>query len=325
MDSLSFFSAISGSLAVLVAVTFLYAAWGKLKSPGSVEAGMESLGVPAFLRHRVFSGGLPWLEIVIAFGLLLAPAPWFALFAAGALVLSAAFLVTVWVAAAKDEPASCNCFGAKKTPVSWWTVVRNGVLTVMSGTAFVAGLGSAGVVWREDVVPAIIGFLVLGLAGLGGVAVAPELMGGEERPEAVKRSSELGLRDTKLQVVNLPVIAWETPIVLVFSKNGCPACVVAADAVRAWSQRTAGLAVARLVLNESPENAQAAYPDLADQVLLDSGKMAARLMKVSSFPTAFLIGRDGAIATGAIEGSQEISDFLDALGDSLIDASAATQ
>ncbi|MEE2523988.1 MauE/DoxX family redox-associated membrane protein [Pseudarthrobacter sp. J75] len=325
MDSLSFFSAISGSLAVLVAVTFLYAAWGKLRSPGSVEAGMESLGVSTFLRHRLFSGGLPWLEIVIALGLLLAPAPWFAVCAAGALILSTAFLVTVWLAAAKDEPASCNCFGTKKTPVSWWTVVRNGVLTVVSGLAFAAAMGSPGVLWREDLVPAIIGFLGLALAALGGVAVAPELMGGEQRPEAVKRSSELGLRNSQLQVVNLPSIARETPIVLVFTKSGCPACDLAADAVREWSRRTAGLATARLVLNESPENAQESYPDLADQVLLDSGKMAARLMSVTRFPTAFLIGRDGSIATGAIEGSPEISDFLDVLGDSLFDASAAAQ
>lgn len=322
VDSLLFLSAISGSLTACVAVTFLFAAGGKLKSPGSVAAGMESMGVPAFLRHRLFSDGLPWLEIVIAFGLLTAPGLWFLPFAAAALLLSGAFLAIVWIAAAREEPAQCNCFGAKKTTISWWTVVRNAVLTVMAAAALAGG--GPGFLWREDLFPAVAGFLVLAVAALGGVAVAPEITGGEESVPAVKRASELGLRDLQLQTVNLQDTARDAPVVLLFTRKGCPSCTIAGDALKAWQARTAGLASARLVLNETPESALELHPDFGGHLLLDSGKMAARLMNIGKFPSAFLIGRDGELATGAIEGAKEIAQFLDVLGDALTAAPATS-
>lgn len=322
VDSLLFLSAISGSLTACIAVTFFYAAWGKLKSPGSVAAGMESMGVPTVLRNGLIANGLPWLEIVIALGLLAAPGLWFLPFAAAALLLSAAFLATVWVAAAKDEPAQCNCFGAKKTTISWWTVVRNAVLTVMAAWALAGG--GPGFLWREDLLPAVVGFLVLALVALGGVAVAPEVTGGEEGVPAVKRASELGLRDLQLQTVNLQTVARESPVVLLFTRKGCPSCMIAGDALKAWQTRTAGLATARLVLDETPQSALDLHPDFADQLLLDSGKMAARLMNISKFPSAFLIGRDGELATGAIEGPKDIAAFLDVLADALTAAPVGT-
>ncbi|UKA50052.1 hypothetical protein LFT48_00440 [Arthrobacter sp. FW305-123] len=318
MDSLMFLSALSGSLAACVAVTFLLAAWGKLMSPGSVAAGMESMGVPSFLRHRLIARGLPWIEIAIAVGLLTAPGIWFLLFAAAALLLSAAFLAIVWLAAIEKEPAQCNCFGTKKTTISRWTVIRNAVLTIAAGAAL-AGSGP-GFLWRADLPAVVVGFLAVALAVLGGVAVAPEVTGVDGGLPAVKRSSELGLRDVRLQTVNLQSIARESPVVLLFTRKGCPSCMIAGDALRAWQARTAGLATARLVLDESPQSALELHPDLADHLLLDSGKMAARLMNISKFPSAFLIGRDGEFATPAIEGPKDIAEFLDVLGDTLVAA-----
>lgn len=317
--SLSF---LSGSLTICLAATFLIAAGAKLKNPGSVAAGMESMAVPSFLRHRLITGGLPWLEMIIAVGLLIAPGLWFVTFSAAALLLSAAFLATVWRAAAREEPAECNCFGSKKTRISWWTVIRNAVLTIAAAVAL-AGSGP-GLLWREDVPAVLVGFVGLALAALGGVAVAPEVTGGEDGIPAVKRSAELGLRDIKLQTVNLQTIARESPVVLLFTKKGCPSCMIASDALNAWHGRVAGLATPRLVLDESPQSALVLHPDMADYLLLDSGKMAARLMNINKFPTAFLIGRDGKFATPAIEGVKDINEFLDVLGDALLAAPATT-
>lgn len=310
------FSSLFGSLAGCVAVMFLGAAWAKLRSPGAIAAGMESLAVPSFLRRPLIAQGLPWLEMLIAMGLLAAPGKWYLPFSAAALMLSGAFLAAVWRAAVRDQPAECNCFGAKKTTISWWTVVRNAVLTLVAAGALVGG--GPGILWRHDLSTVVVGFLVLALAVLAGVAMAPEIAGGEKGVAAVKRAAELGLRDIRLQTVNLQTIARDCPVVLLFTKKGCPSCMIAGDALNAWRSRAAGLATARLVLDESPHSALEMHPDMADYLLLDSGRMAARLMNISKFPSAFLIGRDGDFATPAIEGAKDIAEFLDVLGDTLV-------
>lgn len=276
---------------------------------------MESLGVPTFLRKPLFTRGLPWLEIVVALGLLLCPAPLFRLFAVGSLLLSVVFLITIWIAVTKDEPAQCNCFGSKKTTVSIWTFIRNSVLVLMS-IVFVISSNS-GFFWSEHLFPAILGLAALVISTLGGIAVSPEFTHGQKDSNTIKSSSDLGLRNLQLQTIDLRAKAAEKPIVLLFTKKGCPSCMIAADSLKSWSTKTAGLAVAYIVLDGTPEEAMKFHSDFSDNLLLDSGLMAARLMNFTRFPAAFLIGRDGLFATNGIEGPQAIDEFLDVLNESL--------
>ncbi len=321
MDSNLLLSTISGSFAACIALTFLYAAYGKLRSPDSVAAGLASLKVPFFLRQRVFAAGLPYLEIAIALGLLVSPAHWYFPFACAAFALTAGFLIVVWAAAAREEPAQCNCFGKDETTVGWWTVTRNAVLLVISGTVLLFAPATPGLLWRDDQVPVLLCTLALAGAALGAFSVASEPQSEEEAKggpaaEPIRRSSDLGLRDMNLKLVNLPAVAGETPIVLIFTQRGCHPCQIVFGAVKKWANQTPAL-TARLVVNDTPSGAVEEYPYFADHLLLDSGKMASRLMGVSGYPTAFLVGRDGTFATDAIEGSDAIIEFLSVLTTSL--------
>ena len=88
-------------------------------------------------QPRLVAGAWVALEGLTALGLAL---PWTVRYAA---VLAAAELgcLTVGVAllVAQHRGFACNCFGARQSQLSWWTVLRNGALTA-AALLLVAGL-----------------------------------------------------------------------------------------------------------------------------------------------------------------------------------------
>jgi uncharacterized membrane protein YphA (DoxX/SURF4 family) len=134
---------ISYALALGLAAVFAVAGVGKLRHPARTARAFRSLHVPV-----VLAGVVPRLEVLLAAGIVVAPAT-----ALAAVVLLGGFSI---VLARADDGVSCACFGsASTTPVSWVQQVRNGAL---AGVALVASTST-------PTVPALAAVLVA--AGIG--------------------------------------------------------------------------------------------------------------------------------------------------------------
>lgn len=159
-----------GMRLLLVAI-FLIAGVAKLANPRETMQTLRDFGAPR--RLRWFGVFLPSLEMTVAVGLLFARTAWFA--AAGAFALLVMFIAGIGVNLARGRQPACNCFGQLHSrPISWRTLLRNGVLAagaswlVASGPpqasadlwAFLVGLDSRGQ-RVATVVAAVIGFTIL--------------------------------------------------------------------------------------------------------------------------------------------------------------------
>ena len=123
----------SAVLAAVVGAVLLYAGVSKFGDRRSFVAGAGALGVPV-----VVAGIVPWLEVTIGGALILGVAEPVARF--GTLVLLAVFTGLVAVNLLRGNRPACACFGARATtPISWWTVTRNGLLIALIVAALLVG------------------------------------------------------------------------------------------------------------------------------------------------------------------------------------------
>lgn len=123
----------SAVLAAVVGAVLLYAGVSKFGDRRSFVAGAGALGVPV-----VVAGIVPWLEVTIGGALILGVAEPVARF--GTLVLLAVFTGLVAVNLLRGNRPACACFGARATtPISWWTVARNGLLIALIVAALLVG------------------------------------------------------------------------------------------------------------------------------------------------------------------------------------------
>ncbi len=80
---------------------------------------------------------VPWVEVVLGAALILDVIDVVARFGALALLLS--FTVVIVSNLLRGNRPACACFGARATtPISWWTVARNGVLIALIVAALLA-------------------------------------------------------------------------------------------------------------------------------------------------------------------------------------------
>ena len=156
---------------LLLAAIFLIAGVAKLANRRESIQVLRDFGVPR--RLQPLGVLLPPLEIVVAVGLLFARTAWYA--AWGTLALLGLFIAGIGVNLARGRQPACNCFGQLHSrPISWRTLVRNGVLAagaiylIASGPpppaadlwVFLGNLDSRG---RRvaTVVAAVLGFAIL--------------------------------------------------------------------------------------------------------------------------------------------------------------------
>lgn len=119
---------ISAVLQQIVGLVFLVAGVGKARSRYQLPAVMMSLGVRSPTLIRLGSLGIPTLEIVAGLALVLGVQVDLALgIVIGMLALFTGVLTVNLVSGKKFD---CHCFGDfGGGPTTWWSVVRNVVLT----------------------------------------------------------------------------------------------------------------------------------------------------------------------------------------------------
>ncbi len=122
-------SDIGTAAAVLLALVLSWAGITKLRSPARTEGSFTAMGLPA---PRALAVGVPCAELVLAIGLVVAPAP----AALGAVVLLSAFTGVLGVLLRRPEPVACGCFGsAAAAPVGAADLVRNAGLLAAASAA----------------------------------------------------------------------------------------------------------------------------------------------------------------------------------------------
>lgn len=131
-------SDLAQAAALVLAAVFAWAGVAKATARPATVSSFRGLGLPAPASLAVV---VPAVELVLAAGLVVAPAP--ASFAALAVLL--AFSAVIGRAVARGSTVGCACFGggAEDRPVSVLELVRNGALGAVGIVASGAGAGSA--------------------------------------------------------------------------------------------------------------------------------------------------------------------------------------
>ncbi len=270
---------------VLLAAVLGTAAVAKLVDLAGSRRALAGFGVPGALV-RPLAVLLPLLEVVIAAALL--PASTWRWGAVASCVLLVGFNAAIVANLVRGRAPECHCFGRlHSAPVSWWTVVRNGLLALVA----------AGLAWGSAPAGLLVAIVVAALA----VTVL------ERRRAAVSRAGlavGAAAPDLRLPALDGTVVSLETvreggrPALLVFSDPRCGPCSALAPRLAGWQRELVGeLSVWIVARGDLEENrVKAAEHGLAN-VLLDADERVAAAYRAQGTPSAVLVGADGRIAS----------------------------
>lgn len=319
-----------------LAAVFAVAGIAKLRDSRGSRKSLGDFGVPAALTP-VFAVLLPLGELACAIALL--RGHWAVKGAVGAIALLTVFSVAITASLARGRAPDCHCFGQlSRSPVSWWTLVRNLALLVLAG--FVArranDISSA---WPtlsggsfETAVIAAIGVLVVVLA-LTWLFLFQLLQQNGRlmlRLEAVEKklSIDPNVEPVQFLPVGDPAPAFELkaldggtisletlrdpskPILLVFTEPGCGACEALQPELALWQrehlEHVTIVPVSRgdLELNRT----KSAVHGLRN-VLLQADREVAQAYRVTASPSAVLVV-EGKIASSIAAGSDAVRALI---------------
>ncbi|WFR84713.1 MauE/DoxX family redox-associated membrane protein [Arthrobacter sp. Y-9] len=312
----------------------------KLRDRESTLSVVTELRLPGFLRHDYFAWLLPWSEIVLAVLLL---SPWQGAFTIAA-ILSLGLFVAYWAVIARaltfDPRPNCGCFGRiGDQNVSVKTLVRNSVLVLLgaltlwlalSGSTVPAVIGRDFMVlwWIADVALLVaLTVLIVTRPGPDQPGPAPLAASGSTGADASDPEDDDYARDpipaALLQsedggVQTLRELASAKAQLLVAFNCVCKPSHVAAGKVAEWSERLPEVDVR--ILSTVPHKPLRRSIPTAEGVLYDHESLAWRALGLTSSPSAVLLGADGYLAGGPVEGLDEMESFVEEIAEVLREA-----
>lgn len=339
----------------LVAVLVL-SGLAKLPDPDSTHSMMRLLRLPSFVANSAVARALPWGELAVA-ALLLTPWRWtFAVGAAAAILLFLTFWVIVARAMTFDPRPTCGCFGrVGDHRINGRTVTRNTVLVglaLVSGWVALQGGSATGLVMDFDLNDWIWLVLAVALA-----AVAVFVLGGgpsgQAKPLTKRQLSRLERRRAAGEAapaggaqvaavsepepedyVRAPIpagvllrednstttmhsLARQQAQLLVLANCWCGSTIEAIDRLAAWRERVPQIGV-QLVHTLPPFE----EPRLAgvDGVWWDPGSQVYAAFNAGASPAAVLLGADGLLAGGPVNGVEAIEEFVSDIAAELSEA-----
>ncbi|MEZ2372316.1 MauE/DoxX family redox-associated membrane protein [Arthrobacter sp. RCC_34] len=310
----------------------------KLRDRESTLSVVTELRLPGFLRHDYFAWALPAGELLLAVLLL---SPWRGAIVVAA-VLSSALFLGYWVVIARamtfDPRPNCGCFGRiGDQSVSGKTLLRNSLLLVLSALTLWLAFGGGTVFSVVTQEPAGLWWialcaLLLALTGLivsrpgqdqAGAAAGPQRPASEEPdpedadydrdpiPTALLQSEDGGVQ-------TLRELASARPQLLVAFNCVCKPSHVAAGKVAEWGERIPEVDVR--ILSTVPHKPLRRSIPTAEGVLYDHESLAWNALGLTSSPSAVLLGADGYLAGGPVEGLDEMESFVEEIADVLREA-----
>jgi peroxiredoxin len=153
---------------IILALVFGVAGVAKANDTSGVRRTLIEFGVPEWLAAPV-SGGLPFVEILVALSLFPLATAWWG--AVASLTLLAVFAIGIAVSLKRGQTPDCNCFGQLHAqPVSWSVFGRNVLLAGVAALIVLKGKdnpGPSAFKWLDDLKSGEVAGLVLGLAAVG--------------------------------------------------------------------------------------------------------------------------------------------------------------
>ena len=313
----------AADLLVLAALAGILALSGvaKLRAHEETLDAFVTLQVPTWIPQGPASLALPWLELVVALGLVASPSALLVPVAVVAAVLLTLYTMLIARALGFDEPVTCSCFGRLGGhQVDRLTLVRNVLLVVLASWAVTIGAGGGSFLKAIDaadpgewaVVAAAL--LVVGattLITMGAEPTGPYGEGDLDYLRAPIPFARLELASGAEET--LRGLASTQARLLVFLSSGCGSCVSVAALVDDWSARLAPSVGVTTIYPSGTDNVLNHDPDL---VAFDPDGNTRTVFNIPGTPAAVLLGADGLLAGGPVGGRRNISRLVeDVLGE----------
>ena len=294
----------------------------KLLDPRGTRDAVKNFGAPEPIVSAV-SLALPILELAIAAGLLFTDTS--RVSALAALLVLMLFIVAISVNLARGHTHDCHCFGQLYSrPLGWPTLARN----------IVFALGAVFVLWQSDTKSGSSVLSTLAqlnsnqwLAVLGAVAlVIAVLVYSQQRHKRLANESPaapvglpLGSEAPPFELTAYAggttslaeLLAYEKPLLLIFTNPTCGPCVVLFEEVKEWQHsHSEQLTIALISFGTIKENFVNVARNRLGQVLLQQKREVAEQYGANLTPTAVLVNTSGRIASPLAAGGDEIRSLL---------------
>lgn len=307
---------------LVCAAILLISGAAKVSHPTETGDAFHSLRVPA---PAWAPRALPWVEIALGVALLVFPGRALLVPTVLTVGLFVAYTVVIARALQFDEPVTCNCFGALGAhQVSVRTLVRNLALVVAAGLTVLAAARevsgpravteSTGAQWAWLALSALAAFVMtlsLGGGGTTDVDTAPAAATGDD-DEYIRLPIPLGQgRTHDEQLVTLDELVLQRPALLVSVNPGCGPCARVIPQLPLWAKQFGTSLELRALYPPSPELVEEMAPETTSLALYDTDHNISRVLRMSGYPSAILLGADGLIAGGPVTGEHAVTEFVD--------------
>lgn len=327
---------------ITLVLVLVISAFAKLKAPASTASAVRLLRLPEFLGPGWVSKALPPGEIILAVAMLSPWLPAVRVAAVAALLLFLAYLVIIARAMTFDPRPSCGCFGQiGDQRVTWKTVIRNILLVAGAGVFLWMTWSQDSTVWsvftdassRELALLASTAYLALMLW----FVIAPPNYGTPwwrrekqatqqhaPAPAAVEPAEEdeyvrLPIPDAILLDANrnphtLHQLVSQRPALLVFITCGCGSTRTSWERLPGWAERLPQVNVFGV---ETYQLGDLGLPGVAQRLYYDPASRAYNALRMPGTSSAVLLGADGLIAGGPVNGNEEIEQFVEEIAEAL--------
>ncbi|GGF51562.1 hypothetical protein GCM10011519_26950 [Marmoricola endophyticus] len=281
-----------------LAVSLAVAGVAKLRDPVGSAIAFEDLGVPAALSGPRAVLALPWVEIVLAVGLVALPAPWTLVAAVPATLLLVVYVGLVLRVLRAGEEVSCQCFGGIGDGAVDSRALARNVLLLLAGLLGVVDAASGGSVVGR--VPDLGGEGWAWLVGGVLLALLAALVVGSSRATAEERAGipYLTVHTEDGESTSLPELASLRPVLLVLLSTSCSHCERVSAQVADWPAMLPEVAVHVV---GAGADADPRWP----AVLRDPEEQIARVLGMGR-PSAVLLGADALVAGGPVTGAGDV-------------------
>lgn len=306
------------ALRAIVVCVLMISGIAKLFDPEGSEDALAGFGVPLAWTGPA-SLVLPWIELVLAGGLLFAVT-----LPAASLLTSILFLIfTVIVAKAilAGEHLDCHCFGQlQSAPISWFTVARNAILSIMAlMVVWWSIAGGSTAIWSDVTARKV------GVAGIAITFTAMTWVIWRQRQTVHELGQQIAVLHEQITTHRVPASAsslafaaiaanqWvvdeqgetveasqlhkqKAPTLLVFVSSSCKACQALMPRIGEWQAEFGNLMNINMIgYGDEADMRESAKVKGANHLYLRSDDALVTALGVNGQPSAVLIDHDGYI------------------------------
>ena len=333
------------SAPILLSITLLISGLAKLGAREGTQDAMRSLRLPLPTMHASIASVLPVTEIVLALAIWIPAPPLQVLLTGLVAALMLTYLVIIARALTFEEQVHCSCFGTLASPtVSRTTLVRNVLLSVLGLLAVVAAASGA---MTTLLVQAPMGLIGLGIALLIAIALTAATIGGSvaetdaDAPTAPAPAAADPDEDELLdyerspipaavlqqadgRLITLTQLTAQRAALLVFVTEGCGPCERVLDHAEEWIGELEQTLQVRFVFSRPLDQLRERTTDRVEGHALHDLQFTARTaLGGTSAPSAVLLGADGQLAGGPVNGGSAVIEFVQEIREQLAEAQSS--